>query len=204
MRQGLCALLVILVVPTVGFAGDIQTDGKLKSTLSSGAPLEVASADMVLDLNADMVDGVHGTEIYTKAEADSLVAAAVDAEATARIAGDSSILAAQFFSDTVDLVNGEYDVVFGTIPGVGSFTASCFTNNGQIRFVSNMGSTNYYYAIGSQLRTGSSQWNIAGIPDILPVVIVGSTGEMLEFLVQENSGGGDCQFNVAGHALVQQ
>jgi len=141
---------------------------------------------------------------YSNVKLDESKKSAVDAEATARIAGDSSILAAQFFSDTVDLVNGEYDVVFGTIPGVGSFTASCFTNNGQIRFVSNMGSTNYYYAIGSQLRTGSSQWNIAGIPDILPVVIVGSTGEMLEFLVQENSGGGDCQFNVAGHALVQQ
>jgi len=76
MRQVLSVLLGILMVPTVCFAGDIQTDGKLKSTLPSGAPLEVASADMVVNLNADKVDGIHGTDIYTKAEVDALVAAA--------------------------------------------------------------------------------------------------------------------------------
>ena len=77
MRQVLSVLLGILMVPTVCFAGDIQTDGKLKSTLPSGAPLEVASSDVVVNLNADMVDGVEGTNIYTKAEVDALVAAAI-------------------------------------------------------------------------------------------------------------------------------
>jgi hypothetical protein len=59
----------------VGIAGDINTDGKLKSTLASGAPLEVASSSMVVNLNADMVDGVQGTDIYTKAEVDTMIAA---------------------------------------------------------------------------------------------------------------------------------
>ena len=78
MRRRLYFLLVILVVPTMGLAGDIQTDGKLKSTLASGAPLEVTSSSMVVNLNADMVDGVQGTDIYTKAEVDALVAAALN------------------------------------------------------------------------------------------------------------------------------
>ena len=78
MRQVLFVLFAILVAPTLGIAGDIQTDGKLKSTAAQGAPLEVASADMVVNLNADMVDGVQGTDIYTKAEVDALVTVAVE------------------------------------------------------------------------------------------------------------------------------
>jgi hypothetical protein len=76
MRRGLYVLLGVLLVPTVGLVGDIVTDGKLKSTLASGAPLEVDSPDMVANLNADMVDGIEGTDIYTMAEVDALVAAA--------------------------------------------------------------------------------------------------------------------------------
>ena len=76
MRPTLYVLLGVLLVANVGFAGDIVTDGKFKSTQASGAPLEVASDDMVLNLNADMVDGVEGTDIYTKAEVDAAIAAA--------------------------------------------------------------------------------------------------------------------------------
>jgi hypothetical protein len=78
MRRGLYVLLGVLLVPTVGLVGDIVTDGKFKSTQSSGAPLEVASPDMVANLNADMVDGVEGTDIYTKAQVDALVASVAD------------------------------------------------------------------------------------------------------------------------------
>jgi hypothetical protein len=74
MRRGLYVLLGVLLVPTVGLVGDVVTDGTFKSTLSSGAPLEVSSSDMVVNLNADMVDGVEGTDLYTKAEVDALLA----------------------------------------------------------------------------------------------------------------------------------
>ena len=80
MRPALYVLLGVLLVPTVGLVGDIVTDGRFTSTQSSGAPLEVASDDMVANLNADMVDGVEGTDIYTKAEVDALVAAAATAD----------------------------------------------------------------------------------------------------------------------------
>jgi hypothetical protein len=78
MRPVIYVLLGVLLVPTVGLVGDIVTDGKLKSTLSSGAPIEVASTGMVANLNADMVDGVEGTEIYTKAQVDAMLAAVLD------------------------------------------------------------------------------------------------------------------------------
>jgi hypothetical protein len=78
MRRILYVLLGVLLVPTVGLVGDIVTDGKFESTTSAGAPFDVASDDMVLNLNADMVDGVEGTDLYTKAEVDVLVAAAVE------------------------------------------------------------------------------------------------------------------------------
>jgi len=75
MRPAFYVLLGVLLVPTVGLVGDIVTDGKFTSTMSTGAPLEVASSGMVANLNADMVDGVEGTDIYTKTEVDALVAA---------------------------------------------------------------------------------------------------------------------------------
>lgn len=77
MRRELYLLLGVLLVPAFGLVGDIVTDGKFKSTVSTGAPIEVASPEMVANLNADMVDGVEGTDIYTKAEVDALVASAV-------------------------------------------------------------------------------------------------------------------------------
>jgi len=80
MQRALYVSLGVLLVPTIGLVGDIVTDGKFKSTMSSGAPLEVTSTDMVVNLNADMVDGVEGTNIYTKAEVDALVAAAAAAD----------------------------------------------------------------------------------------------------------------------------
>jgi len=78
MRLVFYILLGILIVPAMCFAGDIQTDGKFKSTLEREPPLEVASTSMVANLNADMVDGVEGTNLYTKTEVDALVAAAVE------------------------------------------------------------------------------------------------------------------------------
>jgi hypothetical protein len=78
MRPAIYVLLGVLLVPTVGLVGDIVTDGRLKSTMSAGAPLEVASSDMVTNLNADMVDGVEGTDLYTQAEVDTMLAAAVE------------------------------------------------------------------------------------------------------------------------------
>jgi len=101
MRHIFYVLFEILVMSTLCFAGDIQTDGKLKSTLASGAPLEVASSDMVVNLNADMVDGVQGTDIYTKAEVDALVAAIASSgrkrfyitDRTTLFAGDSALTA---------------------------------------------------------------------------------------------------------------
>ena len=79
MQRALYVLLGVLLVPAVGLVGDIVTDGKFKSTMSTGAPLEVSSDDMVANLNADMVDGVQGTNLYTKAEVDALVAAVTEA-----------------------------------------------------------------------------------------------------------------------------
>ena len=80
MRHGVYVVLGILVLTGAGLAGDVVTDGRFKSTMSAGAPLEVASDEMVLNLNADMVDGVEGTDIYTKAEVDAVVAAAAAAD----------------------------------------------------------------------------------------------------------------------------
>ena len=88
MREKLYMLLAILLVPSLGLVGDIVTDGDvvadgaLKSAMPTGAPLEVSSTTMVANLNADMVDGVEGTDIYTKAEVDGLLATAMTAAAS--------------------------------------------------------------------------------------------------------------------------
>jgi hypothetical protein len=78
MRPAIYVLLGVLLVPTVGLVGDIVTDGQFKSTRTTGAgpPIEVVSEAMVANLNADMVDGVEGTDLYTQAEVDALVNAA--------------------------------------------------------------------------------------------------------------------------------
>jgi len=84
MQRTLYVLLGVLFVPTIGLVGDIVTDGKFKSTKLTGAPLQVASDDIVANLNSDMVDGIEGTDIYTKAEVDALVAAAAGADSRPR------------------------------------------------------------------------------------------------------------------------
>jgi hypothetical protein len=69
--------LVFLVLFALGaVAGDIVVDGAFKSTQATGPPLEVASSDMVMNLNADQVDGIEGAELYTRAEVDVLLAGA--------------------------------------------------------------------------------------------------------------------------------
>jgi len=80
MRGALYVFVGVLSVPTAGLVGDIVTDGKFTSTQSSGAPLQIESSDMVQNLNADMVDGIEGADIYTKAEVDALVATAAAAD----------------------------------------------------------------------------------------------------------------------------
>jgi hypothetical protein len=77
MRPTLYVLLGVLLVPTVGLVGDIVTDGKFKSTTGLGAPLEVESTKMVLNLNADMVDGIEGTDLTTVADVETIVSAAI-------------------------------------------------------------------------------------------------------------------------------
>lgn len=75
MQRAIYVVLGVLLVPTVGLVGDIVTDGQFKSTLGRGSPpLEVASPDMVVNLNADMVDGIEGADLYTKAQVDALLA----------------------------------------------------------------------------------------------------------------------------------
>jgi hypothetical protein len=87
MRQVLYVLIGILLVPTVGLVGDIVTDGQFKSTLERGQPpLEVASPDMVVNLNADQVDGLDASafaltsDTYSKTEVEALIAAASAAD----------------------------------------------------------------------------------------------------------------------------
>jgi hypothetical protein len=126
MRPTLYVLLGVLLVPTVGLVGDIVTDGKFTSTMSTGAPLEVASDDMVVNLNADMVDGIEGTDIYTKAEVDALVAAAADSRrwfylttayhsgGAADTACDSGFHMASFY-EILDPSNLRYDTGRGEV-----------------------------------------------------------------------------------------
>lgn len=59
-------ILAVLVAALLGSplaAGDLVVDGKLVSTATSGPPLTVASTEMVPNLNADMVDGLHAGEL---------------------------------------------------------------------------------------------------------------------------------------------
>lgn len=60
------ALAVAVLSGTAAGAGDIQTDGALVSTATSGPPLVVSSSDLVANLNADTVDGLHATDLATK------------------------------------------------------------------------------------------------------------------------------------------
>lgn len=78
MHRALYVLLGILLVPALGLVGDMMTDGKFKSTMSTGSepPIEVYSEAMAANLDSDIVDGVEGTDLYTKAEVEVLAAAA--------------------------------------------------------------------------------------------------------------------------------
>jgi hypothetical protein len=129
MRLAHCVLLGILLVPTAGLVGDIVTDGSFKSTMSTGAPLQVESDDMVLNLNADKVDGIEGTNLYTKAEVDALVAAAAAADprrwyyltatssydgSGASTACDAGFHMASIY-EILDVSNLRYDTVRGNV-----------------------------------------------------------------------------------------
>lgn len=67
-------MAVMLIGAGVASAGDIETDGKVVSTATSGPPLAVSSMEMVDNLNADQLDGLEGSDLYTQAEVDTLVA----------------------------------------------------------------------------------------------------------------------------------
>lgn len=62
----LLALSAAVLPGTPAAAGDIQTDGAFVSTATSGPPLVVSSSDLVTNLNADMVDGLHSADLATK------------------------------------------------------------------------------------------------------------------------------------------
>ena len=69
-RMVIGALLAFLLTTVAAIAANIKVDGKLISTAStvSGPPLQVTSTAAVGNLNADMVDGFHGTELVTDSE----------------------------------------------------------------------------------------------------------------------------------------
>lgn len=73
MRYVAHGLLFFALSALGAIAGDVVIDGTFTSTQVAGPPLEVASTDMVVNLNADMVDGIEGTDLYTKAEVDAIV-----------------------------------------------------------------------------------------------------------------------------------
>ena len=138
MQRFLYVLLGVLLVPTVGLVGDIVTDGTFRSTAPPGIPpLEVESTDRVDNLNADMLDGIEGdqlflrSEVYTRAEVDALIAAAVAAGsrpwfyltttrytgAEAATACDAGFHMASMW-EILDVSNLRYDTVRGyTDPG---------------------------------------------------------------------------------------
>lgn len=66
--------------------GNVESDGQLVSTATSGPPLAVSSTEMVDNLNADQLDGLEGSDLYTQAEVDAITAdlqAQIDALAAA-------------------------------------------------------------------------------------------------------------------------
>jgi hypothetical protein len=87
-------MLGLLLVPTVGLVGDIVTDRTFKSTLQSGAPLEVASASVVANLNADLLDGLDAGAFALDADLRELEAAVL-ALGTAKVprTGQSAVFA---------------------------------------------------------------------------------------------------------------
>jgi hypothetical protein len=53
-------------------SGDIESGGKLVSTTTSGPPLQVASTDQVVGLNADLLDGLHAASFALAADLSAL------------------------------------------------------------------------------------------------------------------------------------
>ena len=58
-------LALVLVLPLL--AGNIRVDGQIQSTVDQGAaPFFVTSQTRVDNLNVDMLDGLHGSDLYTR------------------------------------------------------------------------------------------------------------------------------------------
>lgn len=65
----LATAILLVTFALAAAAGDIRVVGKFVSTVPNGTPpLEVTSATRVDNLNADTVDGFHGTDFYTVTE----------------------------------------------------------------------------------------------------------------------------------------
>lgn len=56
------ALAAALTMP-IALAGDLEVDGKLISTASTGSPIEVSSSQLVTGLNADLLDGLSASDL---------------------------------------------------------------------------------------------------------------------------------------------
>lgn len=71
-------IATMMVFPMTAMAGDLRVEGQFISTVPTGTPpLEVSSTTGVANLNADTVDGFHGSEFYTVTELASSGAAEV-------------------------------------------------------------------------------------------------------------------------------
>lgn len=71
LRSIACAAFVAALCACPLAAGDIKVDGKFISTESKEPPMEVKSKAKVDNLNADMLDGLSGTDFYTTTQLSS-------------------------------------------------------------------------------------------------------------------------------------
>lgn len=75
-RLALLVTLLSFSIAATSFAGDVQTDGQLISTVASGTPpLAVTSTDLVDNLNADQLDGLEATAFALDADLTAMIAA---------------------------------------------------------------------------------------------------------------------------------
>ena len=65
-RMVLGSLFAFTLTTVTAVAANLRVDGKLISTASTGAPIEVASETLVEHLNADLVDGLHAEDLVTQ------------------------------------------------------------------------------------------------------------------------------------------
>ena len=65
-RMVLGSLFAFILTTVAAIAANLRVDGKLISTASTGAPIEVASETLVEHLNADQVDGLHAEDLVTQ------------------------------------------------------------------------------------------------------------------------------------------